>query len=205
MLAEITLPNLSVPELKMLAKSLDINEYNAYDTREQILSKAFEGKWTLNQLKNMAAKMTSPEEVRIRKASHTEKTVIKQALEIKELKKENKDVKKIISVIQNQVAYVYENVEANAEQIGNVSSELGNVVERVDLVEIKAEQNSGHIGILVTQIGRMNQVTAETVTELSKIVEKSTKKIDALEKIKTKRKPADVEVIVGPLEKRARR
>jgi len=153
MLTEISQPKLGVAELRNLGRSLDITEINASDIREQILRKAFDSKWTLTRVKNKAASMTSQEEFRMRKDSHNDKIITKQALEIKELKKKQKETDKSMKVIQKKVAKQDAEVEKNAEQIENVSSELGDLSSRVDYVEVKAEKNSDSVNMLVEKIG----------------------------------------------------
>jgi len=171
MLTEISQPKLGVAELRNLGRSLDITEINASDIREQILRKAFDSKWTLTRVKNKAASMTSHEEFRMRKDSHNDKIITKQALEIKELKKKQKETEINMKVIQKKVAKQDAEVEKNAEQIENVSSELGDLSSRVDYVEVKAEKNSDSVNMLVEKIGNNSDSIGKNSESIRVLVE----------------------------------
>jgi hypothetical protein len=182
MLAEISQPRLGVAELRNFGRLLGISETLSPDIRDQILRKAFDEEWTLEEFKKKAASMTSHEEFRKRKDKQNDKIITKQALEIKELKKENKEVKKTINVIKKQVAkqdlkieVVNEKVVENTQQIVTVSGELGVVSTKVDGNEVNIGRISDYMNILVEQNIASSKNADENLTKLSKIVKKVVK------------------------------
>jgi len=193
MLAEISQPSLGVAELRNLGRSLGISETLSPDIRDQILRKAFDGKWTLDKLKKKAASMTSHEEFRKRKDKQNDKIITKLALENKVLKKENKEVKKTMNVIQKQVAkqdlkieVVHEKVVENTQHIVNVSSELGVVSTKVDGIEVKLENISSNMNILVEQTINLQKTLDQSIVrsiESSKNVGENSKSMTKLSKI----------------------
>ena len=202
MLNEIRLPKLGIAELRKLARSQGITENNASEIRDQIIHKAFTDGWTLNRLKDMVRTLTSWQEFRMRKDSHTDKVINKLASENKELKKEIKVIKKQISKQDLKIEVVNEKVEGNAEQIGNFCNKLENVSDRVHVVEVMAKQNhniiknhaeqnlifSKNVDAAFKESHKDSTNVIKAVHKLSKITSESLKRTDALEKENTKRK-----------------
>lgn len=163
MLKEMSTPNLGAAEVRELGKTQDIHDKNVRTVRDNLLRKAFNGNWTLKQLKNMVKSVASDEKSRMRKEHHTNKIIFKQASEIEELKHK-------LKVVTNDVAKQDLRIEGNAEQIEGNNEELKHVFNRVKCVEVSVGKNFDSINMLAEQVGKVAKTVESTSLEVGKVV-----------------------------------